>query len=277
MAGGSRGRCLIALAAVAALAVAGTTLASGAAVPVTFKASSTTLPAGKAVTLTATAKLAKGNRLVIQRSRLGGKPVNLKECAVSPCRAAWSASDDDFVTFQAIALKRAGKKTTVLGKSRTIGVTWATPEPQPTPEPTEPPAPPTPPAPPAPAATPGHYEGRTSQNEIFAFDVSADGGRITGLHTGQINESCDPPDYYLSGGNLNGWAGPVGRDGSFVMSYDGPWKVDDNDATEKISIAGRIANGSASGTILVQSSWAQGGTTYNCSSGDQTWSATKVG
>jgi hypothetical protein len=256
------------LAAVAALAAASAALAGAGAVPVVLTASSTTLLPGKPVTVAVSGKLAKGNRLVIQRWRPGGKPTPVKECAVSPCRATWAASVDDYVVFQGLAVKRVGKKTTVLGRSRTIGVTWEAPAPP------EPPAP-APAPPPAPAAVPGHYEGRTSQNEIFAFDVSADGGAITGLHTGQINQSCDPPAY-LYAGNLTNWRGPVGRDGTFVMSYDGPATVDGLPATERIAISGKVASGTASGSIRVDTSWTEEGTTYTCSSGAQTWTATKV-
>ena len=39
-------------------------------------------------------------------------------------------------------------------------------------------------------ATPGHYSGKTSQNETFDFDVPAAGDNVTGLRTGQINQSC---------------------------------------------------------------------------------------
>jgi hypothetical protein len=238
-------------------------------VPVTLKLRGSASPAaGDSVTLTATARLAKGTRLLIQGVRLEGGTVKVKECLRSPCTGTWSEVDAEDITFQALVVKRVGRKTTVLGRSKTLGVTWIAPS--------EPPGPLTPPPPPPPAVTAGHYDGRTSQNEIFAFDVAADSRRITGLHTGQINQSCDPPDYYLSGGYLNNWSGPVAVDGTFTFSYNGPGTVGGNAATYKIVITGKVGAGTASGTIRDDVTWAKDGKTYTCSSGDQTWSATKT-
>jgi hypothetical protein len=81
------------------------------------------------------------------------------------------------------------------------------------------------PTPPAQVATfqPGHYVGRTSQNESFAFDISSDGTQLMNLVTGQINQSCQPIRLNLYGGNLN-WGGYVQRvsgDGSFAI--DSTW------------------------------------------------------
>jgi hypothetical protein len=69
-----------------------------------------------------------------------------------------------------------------------------------------------------PPAKPGHYSGSTADHEQFSFDIAADGLSLLNLHTGQMNESCTPPDYYLSGGQISA-ASPftVGRDGSFNL------------------------------------------------------------
>jgi len=147
-----------------------------------------------------------------------------------------------------------------------------TPPPATTPTTTTTPAPP-----PPPAATSGHYSGRTSQNEIIAFDVSADSTMVTGLQTGQINQSCTPPDYNLSAGNLSNWQATLARDGSFAISWNGASSVGGEPATERIAISGRISSGTASGALRVDTVWTHGSTTYNCSSGDQTWTATKTG
>jgi hypothetical protein len=227
---------------------------------------------GKTVSFVARAPLRRGDRLqILARRGAAVAQRNVATCALSPCPGHWSESTAITDRFQAV-LKRAGR---VIARSRTIAVAWKAPAPAPTPTPAPAP-PPAPPPPPAPAATPGHYEGRTSQNEIFAFDVSADSARITGLHTGQINQSCNPPDYYLSGGYLNNWSGPLARDGTFNWKSTGPGTVGGNQATFTIVITGRIGAGTASGTIRDDVTWAQGGTTYNCSSGDQTWTATKT-
>src|SRR5262245_25816102 len=66
------------------------------------------------------------------------------------------------------------------------------------PPPPPPPAPP--PPPPPPAAKPGHFTGKTADNELWAFDITSNGLSLTSLQTGQLNESCNPPDFYLAGG-----------------------------------------------------------------------------
>ncbi len=244
-------------------------LASGSTIPVTLKViGSTDRDVGQSVRVTAAAKLPRGSRLLIVKTRTGKASVKVAECLRSPCTGTFRDRRVEVVSFQASVIKRTGLKTTTLGRSKKITVSWSKPTPT---------APPIPPAPAPPPAAPGHYDGRTSQNEIFAFDVSANGTSITGLHTGQINQSCNPPDYYLSGGYLNNWSGPIQRDGSFTLGYNGPGTVGGNAATFTITIVGHFGTGTASGTIRDDVSWTQNGTAYNCSSGDQTWSATKTG
>ena len=111
---------------------------------------------------------------------------------------------------------------------------------------------------------------------MFAFDVSADSTRITGLRTGQINQSCDPPDYYLHAGNLTNWSGPVAKDGTFTFLSAGATTVGGEPATKTTKITGTVANGTASGTIRIDVVWPHNGITYTCTNGNQTWSATKV-
>jgi hypothetical protein len=266
------GKRVLAAAAASTLLLCAAALASGSTIPVTLKVvGSTDRDVGQSVKLTATAKLPRGDRLLIMGMRRGKPNVKVAECLRSPCTGTFRDRSAEVVAFQASVIKRTGSKTTTLGRSKKTSVSWSEPTPP------EPPTPPAPPPPPPPPAAPGHYDGRTSQNEIFAFDVSADGTRITGLHTGQINQSCDPPDYYLSGGYLNNWSGSVQRDGSFTLGFNGPGTVGGNAATFKITIVGRFSTGTASGTIRDDVSWMQSGTAYNCSSGDQTWSATKTG
>ena len=267
------GNRILLLALMAALGVVAAAMASGSAIPVTLAVGSSSADAGKPVALTATAKLPAGHRLLIQATHVGGKTLKVKECLRSPCRATWTEAGDADVLFQALVIKRAGTNVTILGRSKKIDVAWVSRS-----EPVGPLTPPAPPAPPPPPAVAGgHYEGKTSQNELFAFDVTADGTRITGLQTGQINQSCDPPDYYLSGGYLHDFSGSIQRDGSFAFGYNGPGTVGGNPATFKITITGHFATGSASGTIRDDVSWAQNGRSYTCSSGDQTWSVTKTG
>ena len=148
-----------------------------------------------------------------------------------------------------------------------------TPPPAPTPTTTTTPTPP----PPKPAATPGHYDGHTQDNEIFAFDISADGLHVTGLHTGQINQSCNPPDYYLFAGGLINWSGPVAANGTFTLTGGGPNHVDADPSTDQITVTGAVANSAATGTIHVVTNWTHNGTNYVCTNGIQTWTAAKTG
>jgi hypothetical protein len=249
------GKRVLPAAAASTLLLCAAALASGSTIPVTLKVvGSTDRDVGQSVKVTATAKLPRGGRLLIVGTRTGMPNVKVAECLRSPCTGTFRGRSAEVVEFQAFVIKRSGSKTTTLGRSKKTSVSWR-----------EPPA------------SPGHYDGRTSQNEIFAFDVSADGTMITGLRTGQINQSCDPPDFYLSGGYLNNWSGSIQRDGGFTLGYNGPGTVGGNPATFKITIVGRFGTGTASGTIRDDVSWTQSGTAYNCSSGDQTWSATKTG
>jgi hypothetical protein len=256
----------LAVASIAA-ALAAVAAASAPTVAVALKRKGPARPAvGVPVTLVASAKLPKGDHLLIEGIRAAGGMVKVRECLRSPCTGRWREADVSDMVFQALAIRRAGRRTTVHGRSRTVAVSW-----------TAAPAPGQSTTPAVPAVAPGHYDGLTSQNELFAFDVSADAKRITGLRTGQINQSCDPPDYNLSGGYLNNWSGPLRRDGSFTLVYDGPGTVGGNAAVYHITIAGTVGAGTASGTLRDDVGWTENGTTYSCSSGDQTWSATKTG
>ena len=265
--GGARRALLLAIVGVLPAAAA---MASGSTIPVRLAVGSSSADAGKPVALTASARLPAGDRLLIQATRLDGKALKVRECLRSPCRATWTEPEDADVLFQALAIRRAGTKVTILGRSQRIDVAWVSRS-----EPAGPLTPPAPPPPPAVAG--GHYEGKTSQNELFAFDVAADGKRYMDLHTGQINQSCEPPDYYISGGNLRGWSGPIAADGSFVISSEYPSTVNGEPATTKLDLTGHFSGTTASGTFRKVLVWpASKGTTYTCSSGDQTWSAAKV-
>ena len=250
-------------AAAAALAVGAAALASGSTIPVTLKVlGSTDRAVGQSVRLTATAKLPSGDRLLILGMRTGKPNVKVAECLRSPCSGTFRDRSVEVVAFQASVIKRTGSRTTTLSRSKKTSVSWSEATP--------------PPPPPAPAATPGHYDGRTSQNEIFVFDVTADGRGLANLQTGQINKSCDPPAY-LSGGNLSAPGPyPVALDGSFSFSGTFSGTVGDSTSTNTATITGHISAGIASGTLRVDTTFTINGTTYICNSGDQTWTATKV-
>jgi hypothetical protein len=258
--GKRRGQRLLPALAVASVATGLGAASAAPSVAVTLRLEGSAWPgAGVPVTFVAGARLPKGDHLLIQGFRAAGGIVKVRECLRSPCSGRWKEAGRSDMVFQALAIRRSGRRMIVQGRSRTVAVSWSAH-----------------PAPPPAAVTPGHYEGTTSQNELFAFDVSPRGTRITGLRTGQINQSCDPADYSLAGGYLNGWSGPLRRDGTFTLSYNGPGTVAGNAATYAITITGTVGAGTATGTLRDDVTWTQDGTAYSCSSGDQTWSATKT-
>lgn len=234
--------------------------AAAARVPValTARVGSGGLTAGQPVRLTATARLPRGARLLIRAGVPGGPSDRVAECPRSPCSAVYRAPTAQTLIFQAAAIRRRGRRLELLGRSRRVVLTW------------RPPAPP-------PAATPGHYAGTTADHELWAFDVGPDGLSLSNLQTGQINESCTPPAY-LSGGNL-AIRGPVAvaRDGSFALSTTIATTIGGSPATDVVTISGRIAGGSAAGAYRVETSFTlANGTSYACSSGDQTWTAVRT-
>jgi hypothetical protein len=249
--------------------IAGAT-ASGSSVPVTLKlVGAPNRDLGQAARLTATARLPAGSHLLIRRYS-GRNPVKVAECLRSPCTGLYRNAKTAQIRFQALAIRRSGARTAILGRSLQVTVSWA-------PVATAPPSTPPPPSPP-PGVTPGHYEGKTADNEVFRFDVNADGKGLSNLQTGQINESCDPPAY-LSGGNLTGPGPfPIAADGTFSISQTLSGTVSGSASTINALITGRVSGGSASGTYRVDTTFtAADGTGYNCSSGNQPWTATRTG
>lgn len=213
---------------------------------------------GESVGLVARAALRKGDRLVIGARR--GSEIKLRRVAVcprSPCTGRWAEQSAVSDRFQAVVTRGSA----VVGKSRVIRVTWrAAPQS----------------SPPPPPATPGHYQGRSTFNEAFDLDVSADGASVVNLRTGQINESCSPPAH-ISGGNLTA-PGPyaIAADGSFSITATITIGVGDSTGSRAIKITGRFAGTAVTGTIRTDTTFTLDGTGYTCTSGDQTWSAAKV-
>jgi hypothetical protein len=214
---------------------------------------------GQSVGLVARAALRKGDRLLIGVKR--GSESRLRRiasCPRSPCTDRWAEPGAVSDRFQALVTRGSA----VVGKSRVIRVTWkAAPQSSP---------------PPPPPATPGHYQGRSTFNEAFDLDVSADGASVVNLRTGQINESCSPPAH-ISGGNLSA-PGPyaIAADGSFSITATITISVGDSTGSRAIKIMGRFAGTAATGTIRTETTFALDGTGFTCTSGDQTWSAAKV-
>ena len=248
---------LCALGAAAATAV----LAGGASgersatvsLSVTGVTENVTATKGQTVGLVARAALGARDRLVIAVTR-GGEPKRrrIAVCRRSPCTGSWTEQAAVSDRFQA----RVNRGSSVVGRSRVVRVTWTTPPP--------------------PRATPGHYQGRSTFNEAFDLDVSADGKSVVNLRTGQINESCSPPAH-ISGGNLAA-PGPyaIAADGSFSISATISVSVGDSTGSRAIKITGRFAGTTATGTIRTDTTFTLNGTGYTCTSGDQTWSAARV-
>jgi hypothetical protein len=200
--------------------------------------------------------LRTGDRLLIGVKR--GTETRLRRVAVcprSPCTGRWTEQSAVAGRFQALVTRGSA----LVGKSRIVRVTWKASAPAP-----------------PPPATPGHYQGRSTFNEAFDLDVSADGASVVNLRTGQINESCSPAAH-ISGGNLTA-PGPyaIAADGSFSITTTITIDVGDSTGTRAIKITGRFAGPAASGTIRTDTTFTLDGTGYTCTSGDQTWSAAKV-
>jgi hypothetical protein len=134
---------------------------------------------------------------------------------------------------------------------------------------------PTSPQPPAPPAQPGHYKGTTSQNEIIEFDVNADGSRVVGLLTGQINEGCNPPAH-LFGGNLHDGTAPIAADGTFKLDFDYASSVGGDPSKGHFTLTGKFSGTSWTGTLEDKVSFTHEGTAYSCGSGTQTWTAART-
>jgi hypothetical protein len=255
--------------ALGALVVGTGALASGAAVPVTLRLIGTASPeTGQSIRLTATAKLPPGAHVLVQ-ARVGSRPAaRVIECLRSPCSATYRRLVEGDVSFQALVIKRAGRKVTTLGRSSTVSVSWT--------EPLPPLAPPPPPPPPS-AATPGHFAGTIGNAQSpIAFDIGPDALSLRNLVTGEIDESCDPATYTFWFTGIHGPGPyPVAADGSFNHTSSGG---DPSSTTYVIKFSGRVTGGTASGILHVESSYLMtDGNRLNCSSGDQPWTATKTG
>jgi len=130
-------------------------------------------------------------------------------------------------------------------------------------------------------AVPGHYSGRTSQNETFDFDVTSNGTAVTGLRTGQINQSCSPGGT-ISGGRIDfgSDAFPIAPDGSFLIDVTYPGTVSGGGetatTTTHVVIGGRFSGQAASGTLLKTITFTLFGTNFSCTSNPQTWNAART-
>jgi hypothetical protein len=134
-----------------------------------------------------------------------------------------------------------------------------------------------------PVAQPGHYAGTTSQNEAWSFDVTPDGRGVTNLTSGQVNTSCSIAGQTIgstSGGNihLTGTI-PIAQNGSFsaTVNFTGGTIGGIPITSDVLNVAGQFSNNSASGTWNEKFSFPYQGYQIDCTSGDQTWTATRTG
>ena len=257
---------------VGAALVAGTTaLASDSVVPVNLRLGGSASPTvGQGVRLTASARLAIGNHLLIQAFRGASRPAKVVECLRSPCTGPYKATSEGHVAFQASVIKRIGTRITTLGRSKRITVSWSQPAPPPAP---------TPPAPPPPAATPGHFTGTIGNAQSpINFDIGGDGLSLANWSTGEIDESCDPSTYTFAFSGLHaGGPFPVAQDGSFTITGSAS-NLSPPLTAYSVRFTGKITGSTASEILHVESSYTIGdGTQLNCTSGDQPWTATKTG
>jgi hypothetical protein len=260
---------IVLLAVIGALVAGATALASGSALPVAIKVSANDLSLGQPTRVTATAKLPKSAHILIQAFPPGRPATKVVECPRSPCTGTYRHSQEEDVAFQASAIRRAGGKVATLGRSKRVSVFWS--------EPVPPPAP-LPPPPPPPAATPGHYEGTIGNARAFIrFDIGADGLTLTNLLTGEIDESCDPPEITFWFDNIEApGPSPVSADGSFLIGGSGTTTIEGAPAPYAIKLTGKVSGAAASGVLHVDTSLTLNSAGYSCSSGDQPWTAAKV-
>jgi len=135
-----------------------------------------------------------------------------------------------------------------------------------------------------PPARPGHYKGMSSQSESFEFDVTPDGTTVARLVTGQINESCNT-GFHLYWGRLDFGTDtiPISADASFAtdFTYEDRILIEGDPVryptSKHVVITGRFSGDTASGTLLVGTSFTYKGTLHSCTSNPQTWTATRTG
>jgi hypothetical protein len=143
------------------------------------------------------------------------------------------------------------------------------------------PSTPTPPAPPAPtpAAVDGHYNGVTSQNETFEFDIYDGGLSFRGLKTGQINAGCTPHfNTYWNYLNWPNYVVPVSLSGDFTIDTDlTGYHVGDWPGSGHVTIRGHMGGPVGSGSLELKTAFTGNGTSYTCGSGLQTWTVMRTG
>ena len=133
-----------------------------------------------------------------------------------------------------------------------------------------------------PLVRPGHYNGMNSMMTLFAFDVTPDGASVTHLVTGQINQSCGGGvNIYQGALNYGDYLIPISSAGTFTSDESYKGTISDGQTTAETSthvvITGHFTGDTASGTLLKTIEFNLWGNHYSCTSGNQTWTATRTG
>jgi len=133
-----------------------------------------------------------------------------------------------------------------------------------------------------PVAQPGHYTGKDSQNETWSFDVTPDGRGLAGLTSGQINMSCAYNGQTVgstSGGNFRLTSTiPIAQNGSFSASVPFSGTIGGYPVTSWVfTIAGQFTNNTMSATWSETLHFTYQGYPLDCTTGNQTLTATRTG
>lgn len=135
-----------------------------------------------------------------------------------------------------------------------------------------------------PVAQPGHYEGKTQDNEAWNFDVTADGRGVTNLTTGQVNMSCSYAGqtvFHTYGGNIHVTGTiPIAGNGSFsaTVTFTGGTIGGYPITANVLTLTGQFTNNTASGTWNRKLNFTIDDTYgIECTSGNGTWTATRTG
>lgn len=135
-----------------------------------------------------------------------------------------------------------------------------------------------------PVAQPGHYAGKDSSNENWSFDVTPDGRGLANLTSGQINMSCSYAGTtiaHLGGGNIHlSSTIPIAQNGSFsaTVNFTGGTIGGYPITSDALIISGQFTGNTASATWKEELHFTIDNTyPIDCTSGDQTWTATRTG
>jgi hypothetical protein len=122
----------------------------------------------------------------------------------------------------------------------------------------------------------GHYAGKTSQNDIMAFDVTAGGNNVTNLQAVATVSCTDSSTWTwtVTSSNLTPISGAL----TFSRAYTGALSSSDTSITNisvDYTLTGKLTvAGTASGNFLLSHiSWDSGGKHFDCTGTSASWTA----